>query len=211
MTLRLGVLISGRGTNLQAIVDAVRDGRLDADIRVVLSNRADAAGLTRAAEAGVATDVVSHRAYPDRASFDRALVERLRQADVEWVVLAGFMRIVTPAFLDAFPSRVVNIHPSLLPSFPGIDAHAQAIAYGVKLSGCTVHLVTEGVDAGPVLAQRAVPVRPDDDVDSLSERILVQEHELLVSTLQAIASGALTVEPAEEGKRPRAWLSTSET
>jgi phosphoribosylglycinamide formyltransferase-1 len=211
MTLRLGVLISGRGTNLQAIVDAVRDGRLDADIRVVLSNRADAAGLTRAAEAGVATDVVSHRAYPDRASFDRAMVERLRQADVEWVVLAGFMRIVTPAFLDAFPSRVVNIHPSLLPSFPGIDAHAQAIAYGVKLSGCTVHLVTEGVDAGPVLAQRAVPVRPDDDVDSLSERILVQEHELLVSTLQAIASGALTVEPAEEGKRPRAWLSTSET
>jgi len=202
----LGVLISGRGSNLQAILDAVADKRLDARVRLVLSNKAKAQGLERAAEAGVPTTVLSHLEFPDRESFDAALVERLQQAGVEWVVLAGFMRIVTPVFLDAFPNRVINIHPSLLPSFPGVDAQAQALAYGVRVSGCTVHLVNEGVDAGPILAQAAVAVRQHDTRDELAARILQEEHRLLVETLQTIAHGGLAIEAPAEGERPRVRL-----
>ena len=183
----LGVLISGRGSNLQAIIDAIAEGRLGAQLRLVLSNRADAAGLERANAAGIATTVVDHRSYADRPSFDAAMVQALTGAGANWVVLAGFMRIVTPVFLDAFPNRVINIHPSLLPAFPGVDAQAQALAYGVRVSGCTVHLVHEGVDAGPILAQAAVPVLPNDTRDALAARILEQEHRLLVETLQGIA------------------------
>jgi phosphoribosylglycinamide formyltransferase-1 len=202
----LGVLISGRGSNLQVILDAVADERLDAKVRLVLTNRAKAAGLERATKAGVPTAVLSHRDFADRESFDAALVERLKQAGVDWVVLAGFMRIVTPVFLDAFPNRVINIHPSLLPCFPGVDAQAQALAYGVRVSGCTVHLVNEGVDAGPILAQAVVPVRHDDTRDELAMRILEQEHRLLVQTLQAIAEGGLEVEEAADGGRPSVRL-----
>lgn len=198
--LALGVLISGRGSNLQAIIDAVGSRELDAEIRLVLSNRADAAGLERAREAQIATAVIDHKSYRDRQSFDGALVERLQAAGVEWVVLAGFMRIVTPLFLQAFPNRVVNIHPSLLPAFPGVDAQAQALAHGVRITGCTVHLVNEGVDAGPILAQAAVPVLPDDTRDSLAERILVEEHRLLVETLQTIAENRLIVETGADGR-----------
>jgi phosphoribosylglycinamide formyltransferase 1 len=190
--LDLGVLISGRGSNLQAILDAIAQGRLDARVRVVVSNVAGAAGLERAAQAGVPTEVISHRGR-DRQSFDEALVARLRAAEVSWVVLAGFMRIVTPVFLRAFPDRVINIHPSLLPAFPGVDAQAQALAHGVKVSGCTVHLVTEGVDAGPIIAQAAVPVLPGDDRDALAERILAREHETLVQALQYAAEHRLHV------------------
>ena len=200
--LSLGVLISGRGSNLQAILDAIAAGKLDARVQLVLSNKAKAAGLDRAAAAGIPTQVLSHRAYEDREQFDAAMVEALKAAEVEWVVLAGFMRIVTPVFLSAFRDRVINIHPSLLPAFPGVEAQAQALDYGVRISGCTVHLVDAGVDAGPVLAQACVPVRQDDDVEALSARILEQEHTLLVSTLQWIAEGRLGIERRSEG-RPR--------
>ena len=200
----LGVLISGRGSNLQAILDAVAADELAARVRVVISNRPKAAGLERAAAAGVPTQVIQHRQFPDRESFDGALVEALRTAQVSWIVLAGFMRILTPVFLDAFPNRVVNIHPALLPAFPGVDAQAQALAYGVRVSGCTVHLVNEGVDTGPILAQVALPVLQDDDQDSLAARILEQEHKLLVETLQRIAVAGLEIEqPAESGGRPK--------
>lgn len=200
--LKLGVLISGRGSNLQAILDAVAEGRLAAEVRLVLSNKAKAQGLERAAAAGVPTQVLRHRDFSDRESFDAAMVKALREAGVEWVVLAGFMRIVTPIFLRAFDNRVVNIHPSLLPAFPGVDAQQQAVDYGVSVSGCTVHLVDEGVDAGPIIAQAVVPVEPGDDRDRLAARILEREHDTLVQALTWIAEGRLVLE-LREGGRPR--------
>ncbi|MDC3952719.1 phosphoribosylglycinamide formyltransferase [Polyangium jinanense] len=207
MTLDLGVLISGRGSNLQAILDAIAAGKLDARVRLVISNRPSAQGLDRAREAGVPTVVISHKDHPDRASFDAALVAALQQAGASWVVLAGFMRIVTSVLLDAFPGRVINIHPSLLPAFPGVSAQAQALAHGVRITGCTVHLVDVGTDTGPILAQAAVPVLPDDTEERLSTRILAREHALLVHVLAAIAAGHLTVHPpATAAARPRVEL-----
>lgn len=201
--LKLGVLISGRGSNLQAILDAVAQGQLDADVELVIANRANAAGLSRAEQAGVATRVIDHKAYPGRAEFELALVEALREREVDWVVLAGFMRILTARFIKAFPQRVLNIHPSLLPCFPGLDAQRQALDYGVRLTGCTVHLVDEGVDAGPILSQAVVPVRSGDTRDSLAQRLLPHEHRLLVSTLQWIADGRLEISsPLEDSARP---------
>ena len=202
MTLDLGVLISGRGSNLQAILDAIAAGKLDARVRLVISNRPGAPGLHRAALAGVPTAVISHKDHPDRASFDAAVVEALGQAGASWVVLAGFMRIVTTVLLDAYPGRVINIHPSLLPAFPGVSAQAQALAHGVRITGCTVHLVDDGTDTGPILAQAAVPVLPDDTEEGLSARILAREHELLVHVLAAIAAGNLTVHPPAS---PSGW------
>ena len=202
MTMDLGVLISGRGSNLEAILDAVAAGSLDARVRVVISNKAGAGGLSIARAAGVPTAVIPHGEHPDRASFDAALVAALRQAGVACVVLAGFMRIVTPVLLSAFPYRVVNIHPSLLPAFPGVDAQAQALAYGARITGCTVHLVDAGTDTGPVLAQAAVPVLDGDDRDALAARILVREHELLVRALGWLAQGLVEIEPGAAGKRP---------
>ncbi len=207
MTLDLGVLISGRGSNLQAILDAIAKGELDARVRIVISNRAGAPGLARAEAAGVPTKVLSHKDHPDRASFDAALARELGQAGATWVVLAGFMRIVTDVLLDAFPGRVLNIHPSLLPAFPGVSAQAQALAHGVRITGCTVHLVDAGTDTGPILAQAAVPVQVGDTEESLSARILAREHELLVHVLAAIAAGNLTVLPAAAPSgRPRVEL-----
>jgi phosphoribosylglycinamide formyltransferase-1 len=202
-TLDLGVLISGRGSNLKAILDATAEGRLPARVKLVLSNRADAAGLEHAARAGVPTRVIPHGAYPDRASFDRALVDALVEASVSHVVLAGFMRLLTPVFLDAFPRRVVNVHPSLLPAFPGVDAQAQALAYGVKVTGCTVHFVDAGMDTGPVIAQTAVPVLDDDTRDTLSARLLVEEHATLVRALGLIAEGKVEIIEAEGSARVR--------
>jgi len=199
--LELGVLISGRGSNLMAILDAIDAGDLDARVRLVMSNKKKAPGLARAAERGVPTLAISHRDYPAREDFDAALVGALREAGAQWVVLAGFMRIVTPVFLRAFPHRVVNIHPSLLPAFPGVDAQAQALAYGVKVTGCTVHLVNEGVDTGPIIAQATVPVAGGDDRDRLAARILVEEHRLLVEALALVAAGRVDV--VEEGARAR--------
>jgi len=207
MTLDLGVLISGRGSNLQAILDAIADGRLDARVRVVISNREGAQGLERAERASVPTRVVKHKDYPDRPSFDAALVRALEEAGVTWVVLAGFMRIVTDVLLDAFPGRVINVHPSLLPAFPGVSAQAQALAHGARISGCTVHLVDTGTDTGPILGQAAVPVLPSDTEEDLSARILAREHELLVHVLSAIAEGKLVATPSSvPGGRGRVEL-----
>ena len=194
MPLDLGVLISGRGSNLQAILDATASGRLDARVRLVISNRAGVQGLARAEAAGVPTCVVNLKDFATRQDFDAAMVDTLRKHDVSWVVLAGFMRIVTPVLLDAFPYRVVNIHPSLLPAFPGVNAQAAALAHGARISGCTVHLVDAGTDTGPILGQAAVPVLHGDTEASLSERILQREHELLVHVLSAIAQDKLVVE-----------------
>ena len=198
----LGVLVSGSGTNLQAVIDAVATGRLRATIGVVLSNVATAKALDRARAAGITTVVVDHKAHASRASFDAAVVDVLRGNDVSCVVLAGFMRLVTATLLDAFPQRVVNIHPSLLPAFPGVHAQAQALAYGVRVSGCTVHLVDAGTDTGPILAQAAVPVRDGDTEATLRDRILVEEHQLLPEVLQWLADDRVTV-VTDGGGRPR--------
>ena len=200
--MNLGVLISGRGSNLGAILAAIDEGALPARVALVISNKAGAPGLGRAEAAGVPARVVPHAAYPDRASFDAALVGEMRGAGVDIVVLAGFMRLLTPVFLDAFANRVVNIHPALLPAFPGVDAQAQALAYGARVTGCTVHLVDAGTDTGPVIAQAAVPILEGDDRDTLAARILPREHELLVRALGWIAAGkVLVVPPAAPGGR----------
>ncbi|WP_433931804.1 phosphoribosylglycinamide formyltransferase [Sorangium cellulosum] len=210
--LDLGVLISGRGSNLQAILDAIAAGRLDARVRLVLSNRPGVEGLARAERAGIPTRVLPHKDFADRDSFDAAAVAALREAGATWVVLAGFMRLLTTTFLDAFPHRVVNIHPSLLPSFPGVDAQQQALDHGVRITGCTVHLVDAGTDTGPILAQAAVPILEGDDHDTLAARILVQEHALLVRALSWIADGRLEVSPpAAPGARARATIAGVDT
>jgi phosphoribosylglycinamide formyltransferase-1 len=211
MTIDLGVLISGRGSNLAAILDAIAAGSLDARVRVVISNKASAGGLEIARAAHVPTVVIPHGDHPDRASFDAAVVGMLRAAEATCVVLAGFMRIVTPVLLDAFPYRVVNIHPSLLPAFPGVDAQAQALAYGARITGCTVHLVDAGTDTGPVLAQAAVPIFAGDTRDALAARILVREHELLVRALGWLAAGLVDVEPGAAGARPTVRVRGVET
>jgi phosphoribosylglycinamide formyltransferase-1 len=199
----LGVLVSGSGTNLQAILDAVRARTLDARVAVVVSNVAGAGALDRARAAGVEALVVEHGKYADRRAFDAAVVEHLKARDVEVVVLAGFMRLLTDVLLGAYPMRVVNIHPALLPAFPGVHAQRQALQYGVRVTGCTVHFVDGGTDTGPIIAQAAVPVRDGDDEAALTARILAKEHELLPRVLQWIAEGRVTVEPGAPGARAR--------
>jgi phosphoribosylglycinamide formyltransferase-1 len=190
---RLGVLISGRGSNLQALVDAIRDGTLDAEIAVVISNRADAPGLERARHAGVETLVIDHRGWPARDDFDRALVRELRQRTVRLVCLAGFMRRIGAPMLEAFPNAILNIHPSLLPAFPGLEPQRQALDHGVQVSGVTVHLVTADLDAGPIVLQRVVPVLPDDTPDTLAARILVEEHKAYPEAVAQVLAGGWTV------------------
>ncbi len=191
---RLGVLISGRGSNLQAIIDAIAEGRLDASIAVVVSNRSGAAGLQRAEKAGLPAAVLDHRGYATREDYDRALVGLLRGHGVTLVCLAGFMRLLSSVFIEAFPNAVLNIHPSLLPAFPGLDAQRQAWEYGVKVSGATVHLVTPELDAGPIVMQAAVPVLDDDTPDSLAARILAEEHRIYPAAIQRLISGPWRVE-----------------
>jgi phosphoribosylglycinamide formyltransferase-1 len=174
----LGVLISGRGTNLQSIIDAIGAGHLQARIAVVLSNRRDAPGLQRARDAGIETVDLNPRDYPDRDAYDTAVAGVLRSRGVTLVCLAGFMRLVGRPLLDAFPQRILNIHPSLLPSFPGLEAQRQALEHGVRVTGATVHLVTSELDGGPIVMQAAVPVRSADTVETLSARVLVEEHRL---------------------------------
>jgi len=203
---KLGVLVSGSGTNLQAILDAVCTGALDADVSLVISNQPNVRAIERAASAGVPTKIISHRDFEGREAFDAALVHALREAGVGYVVLAGFMRVLTPVLLDAFPWRVVNIHPALLPAFPGVHAQRQALAYGVKVAGCTVHFVDAGTDTGPIIAQAVVPVLDADDEETLGARILREEHRLLVAVLDALADGEVTVVPAADGGRPRVRL-----
>ena len=186
--LELGVLVSGSGTNLQAILDAVAGGELDARVRIVVSNKPGVLALERAERAGVPSLVIRHQDFGTREDFDHELVSALQGAGARLVVLARFMRVLTPGFLRAFPGRAVNIHPSLLPSFPGVRAQAQALAHGVKATGCTVHFVDEGVDTGPIIAQRAVPVLDADTATTLTTRILEQEHSLLVEALRRLAA-----------------------
>ena len=194
MNRRIAVLISGRGSNLQSIIDAIARGELAATIAVVVSNRADAGGLLRAREAGIETQVLDHREYGERSSYDRAIVNLLKARDVSLVCLAGFMRLVGPTLLEAFPNAVLNIHPSLLPSFPGVDAQKQALDHGVRFSGATVHLVTGELDAGPIVAQAAVPVFDDDTRDVLAARILIEEHKLYPEAIRTMLDGGWRVE-----------------
>ena len=191
--LKLGILISGRGSNMQALIAACRDGRVDAEVRLVLSNRVDAAGLAHAKTAGIATRIVSHRDFADRAGFDAALDQALRRAGVDFVCLAGFMRLLTPGFIESWRDRMINIHPSLLPAFPGLDTHRRALEAGVKLAGCTVHFVRFETDSGPIVAQAAVPVLADDDEASLAVRVLAAEHRLYPLALRLIAEGRVQV------------------
>lgn len=196
----LGVLVSGSGTNLQAVLDAIAAGKLAAKVGVVVSNVANAGALERAKAAKVPAIVVDHKAFSSRSAFDAGVVEVLQAHRVDCVVLAGFMRIVTATLLDAFPHRVVNVHPALLPSFPGVHGQRQALEHGVKVAGCTVHFVDSGTDTGPIIAQAAVPVVDGDDEASLTARILEKEHELLPAALQWIAEGRVSVDTS--GPRP---------
>ena len=191
---RIGVLISGRGSNLQAIIDSIADGRLDATIAVVISNRAGAAGLARAARAEIETLHIDHKGYGSREAFDRAVAAELRRRDVALVCLAGFMRLLSAEFVDAFPNRILNIHPSLLPAFPGLDGQAQAWEYGVKVSGATVHIVTPELDAGPIVRQAVVPVEEADSAEALAARILVEEHRIYPEAIGIMLDGGWRIE-----------------
>jgi phosphoribosylglycinamide formyltransferase-1 len=185
----LGVLISGRGSNLQAIIDAIASERLDARIGVVISNRADAQGLEKARRAGIETAVLEHKAFPTREAFDRAVVAELQRHRVGLVCLAGFMRLLSPTFIEAYPNAILNVHPALLPAFPGLDGQRQAWEHGVKVSGATVHFVTPELDAGPIVLQAGVPVFDDDAVEALSARILVEEHRIYPEAIRIVLDG----------------------
>ncbi len=189
----LAVLVSGSGSNLQAIIDASERGEIPARVGVVVSNKADAYGLARAARHGIPTEVIDHRAFDSREAFDARLVEVVQGYRPELVCLAGFMRVVTPVFLKAFPQRILNIHPALLPSFPGTHGPRQALQYGVRFSGCTVHFLDEGVDTGPVIVQAVVPVYDDDTEESLAARILREEHRIYPMAIRLCLEGKVTV------------------
>ena len=192
--LPIGVLVSGGGTNLQALIDACAAPDFPARIALVVSNVPGVGALERAHKAGIPHEVVPHKQFGDREAFERAVVDRLRAAGVELVCLAGFMRLIGATFLHAFPGRIINIHPALLPAFPGLHGPRQALACGVKLAGCTVHFVDEGTDSGPIIAQAAVPVLDGDDEAALAARILEQEHRLYPLAVRLIAEGRVSVE-----------------
>jgi phosphoribosylglycinamide formyltransferase 1 len=191
--LPIGVLISGSGTNLQAIIDAIEAEKLDAKIEVVLSNRADAYGLVRARNHGLSLEVLDHKNFPSREAFDQTVVDMLRARGVELVALAGFMRLLSPVFVKAYSNRIMNIHPALLPAFPGLHVQKKAVEHGVRFSGCTVHFVNEECDEGPIIIQAVVPVFPDDTEASLSARILRQEHQIYPRAIQLYSEGRLRV------------------
>lgn len=197
--MRLAVLLSGRGSNFASIHEAIAAGRLDATIATVISNRADAPGIQRAREWGYDAHVLDNRQFPNRAAHETGIRKILDAAQPDIIAMAGYMRLLSPAFVGAWMHRIVNIHPSLLPSFPGVDAQAQALAHGVKVTGCTVHFVDEGLDAGPIIVQRTVAVRDDDTVDTLSARILEEEHIAYVEALRILAAGNYVI----EGRRVR--------
>ncbi|MBQ1868071.1 phosphoribosylglycinamide formyltransferase [Selenomonas sp.] len=191
---KLGVLCSGRGTDLQSIIDAIGRGEVDAEIAVVLTDKPDAFALERAKKAGIKAVCVNRKQYDGREPFERALIAELEEAGVTLVVLAGFMRILTPVFVHHFAGRIMNIHPALLPSFPGAHAHRDVLAYGVKVSGCTVHFVDEGTDSGPIILQAAVPVLDGDTEETLGARVLEQEHVIYPQAIQLYCEGRLQVE-----------------
>ncbi|HTM24640.1 MAG TPA: phosphoribosylglycinamide formyltransferase [Vicinamibacterales bacterium] len=191
---RIAVLISGRGSNLQALIDAIADRRLRAEIALVISNRADAAGLERARAAGIETLTISHRDYPAREAFEEVLVREIRRRRAALVCLAGFMRLLGRTFLDAFPNAILNVHPSLLPAFPGVDAQRQAWEHGTKVAGATVHLVTGDLDGGPIVCQAAVPVADADTPETLAARILEQEHRIYPEAVDIVLDGGWTIQ-----------------
>src|SRR5580698_6459462 len=191
--MRLGILISGRGSNFEAIANAIARRKLDAEIAIVISNRASAGGLDIARQRGIPMRVIESRGM-EREAYDKMVIEELRTHEVDLVCLAGFMRLLSASFIHAFPNRVLNIHPSLLPAFPGLDAQRQALEYGVKITGCTVHVVDEFLDSGPILVQSAVPVLDTDTVETLSARILAQEHVIYPKAIQYLADRRVTFE-----------------
>jgi phosphoribosylglycinamide formyltransferase-1 len=190
---RLGILLSGRGSNFLALQAAVARGEVPAEIALVLSNVAGAPGLARARELGLPAVAIPHAGEPDRAAHEAKVLAALREADAEWICLAGYMRLLSPAFVAAFPHRILNVHPSLLPAFPGTDAQGQALAHGVRVSGCTVHLVDEGVDSGPIVVQRAVPVLDADTPETLAARILGEEHRAYPEALRRLLAEPWTI------------------
>lgn len=192
--LKTGVLISGRGSNLQALITACRDPAFPAEIVAVISNKADADGLAFARDAGIPTVTLDQRAFADRATFDLAIHEKLLAAGVELVCLAGYMRLLSDGFIERWHDRIINIHPSLLPAFRGLNAHGQALAAGVRISGCTVHVVRPDVDSGPIIAQAAVLVLPDDTVETLADRILVAEHRIYPLALRLFGEGRVRID-----------------
>jgi len=191
--LKLGILISGNGSNLQSIIDHIEKGSLKATIKIVISNNPDAYGLTRAKKHGIPVVVLKNGDFINKEDFDLELINILKNNSVDLVILAGFMRVLTPTFLKAFPQKIMNIHPALLPSFPGIHGQKQALEYGVKLSGCTVHFVDEGVDTGPIIIQSAVPVHNDDTEETLAARILKEEHRIYPQAIQFFAEGKIEI------------------
>jgi phosphoribosylglycinamide formyltransferase 1 len=189
----IGVLISGSGTNLQSIIDAVEAKKLDAKIELVLSNKADAYGLVRAQNHGIPIEVLEHKSFPSREAYDQTVVDLLRGRGVELVVLAGFMRLLSPVFVKAYSNRIMNIHPALLPAFPGLHVQKKALEHGVRFSGCTVHFVNEECDEGPIIIQAVVPVFPDDTEQTMAARILAQEHRIYPRAIQLYAEGRLNI------------------
>lgn len=192
--LPIAVLVSGSGSNLQAIIDAIEDGRVPAEIRVIVCNRPHAQAIERAERHGIPCEVIEHAAFPSRAAFDERVVEVLRDKGVELVCLAGFDRLLSSTFVAAFPGRILNIHPALLPAFPGMNAQRQALEYGVRITGCTVHVVDEKMDHGPIVIQAAVPVYSDDTVESISERILAEEHRIYPEAVCLFAEGRIRLD-----------------
>ena len=192
--LRLGVLISGSGSNLQSIIDNIEKGSLKATIKIVISNNPDAFGITRAKKHGIPFVVLKNGDFKSKEDFDSELIKVLKENNVDLVILAGFMRIISPAFLKAFPQKVLNIHPALLPSFPGLHGQKQAFDYGVKFSGCTVHFVDEGVDTGPIIIQSVVPVIDGDTEETLAARILKEEHKIYPQAIQFFADGKIEIQ-----------------
>lgn len=190
----IGVLVSGSGTNLQSVIDNIEQGKLDAKIALVISNKVDAYGLERARKHNIPTKVISHKDFETREKFDEAVANTLEEAGCKYIVLAGFMRVLTPLFIQRFKNRIVNIHPALCPSFPGVDAQKQAFEYGVKVTGCTVHLVDEGVDTGPIILQKYMPVLDDDTLESLRQRILAEEHKALSEAIGLLINDQLKIE-----------------
>ena len=199
--LKIAVLASGRGSNLQSIIDNINNCKIDGEIVLVLSDHKDAYALKRAEMSCIKNDYLSVKEFTSREEYDKALAEKVKESGAQLIVLAGFMRILSAAFLDNFPNRVINIHPSLLPSFPGLHAQRQAFDHGVKVSGCTVHFVDSGLDSGPIIAQKTVPVMDDDTEESLTERILTEEHKLYSEVIADISHGKIVIEGRKTSKR----------
>lgn len=191
--INIGVLVSGRGTNLQAIIEAIEEGKIEGKIKIVISDNLNSYALKRASQYHLETQYINHKEFKNREDYDKKIVETLENKEVELVVLAGYMRILSSYFIKAYKNKIINIHPALLPSFPGLRAQKQAIEYGVKISGCTVHFVDEGMDSGPIILQSAVEVSEDDTEESLAERILKEEHQIYAQAIQLFSQGRLII------------------